>query len=199
MAKKPLLIVISAPSGAGKTTLCDRLLDDYPDIAYSVSCTTRDPRGAEIDGEDYCFMTDQGFMKRVREGMFLEHAIVHGNRYGTLKSMVTHALDEGLSILMDIDVVGAEQIREVIESLPDDHPMERGFVDIFILPPSVEVLQERLLNRNEDDPLIMATRLRNAQTEMDAADLYKYRVVNDDLEHAYAGLREIIETEWREG
>lgn len=198
MPIKPLLIVMSAPSGAGKTTLCDRLLDEYPGITYSVSCTTRDPRGAEVDGEDYFFMTEDGFMQRVREGMFLEHAIVHGNRYGTLKATVMDSLKEGLSVLMDIDVVGAQQIRDVIEELPDDDVMVSGFVDIFILPPSLEELEERLLNRDEDDPAVVATRLHNAQSEMGASDLYKYRIVNDDLERAYGELRSVIEREWQD-
>ena len=189
---KPLLIVVSAPSGAGKSTLCDRLLAEFTDIDYSVSCTTRDPRGAEVDGEDYFFMTREGFEARVANGDFLEHAEVHGNLYGTLKATVEDAFAENQSIIMDIDVAGAAQVRDHVATLPADNPLRRGFVDIFISAPSLEELRRRIVTRGEDSPEAIELRMRNAVEEMKAAPLYRYHLVNDDLERAYAEFRSII-------
>lgn len=190
--QKPLLIVVSAPSGAGKSTLCDRLLAEFPDIDYSVSCTTRDPRGAEIDGEDYHFMTRLGFEQRVARGEFLEHAEVHGNLYGTLRATVEDAFHDGQSIVMDIDVAGAAQVRAYVATLPPDNPLRRGFVDIFITAPSLDELRRRIVTRGEDPPEAVELRMHNAVEEMKAAPLYRYRLVNDDLDRAYAELRSII-------
>jgi guanylate kinase len=190
---KPLLIVISAPSGAGKTTLCDRLLQDYPEITYSVSCTTREPRGLEEDGEDYHFLKADNFARRVAAGEFLEHATVHGFSYGTLKEPVVSAMAEGHCVLMDIDVAGAAQVRDHVATLPADDPMRAGFVDIFIRPPSLEALQERLEERGEDDTPTIRRRLKNAAGEMARADEFRYHVLNDDLEIAYRELCGIVE------
>lgn len=190
---KPLLIVISAPSGAGKTTLCERLLQDYPEITYSISCTTRTPRGEEEDGEDYYFMTDAEFSRHVAAGDFLEHATVHGNSYGSLKEPVCAAFAEGQCVLMDIDVEGAGKVRAHVASLPPTDPMRAGFVDIFIRPPSLEALRERLETRGEDNEATIARRLRNAAKEMERAGEFRYHVLNDDLEIAYRELCGIIE------
>ena len=190
--EKPLLIVVSAPSGAGKSTLCDRLLAEFPDIDYSVSCTTRDPRGAEVDGEDYFFMTREGFLARVERGEFLEHAEVHGNLYGTLRATVEDAFHDRQSIIMDIDVAGAAQVRSYVATLPPDNPLRRGFVDIFITAPSLEELRRRIVSRGEDAPEAIELRMRNAVEEMKSAPLYRYRLVNDKLDEAYARLRAII-------
>ena len=189
---KPLLIIISAPSGTGKTTLCDRLQRDYPEITYSVSCTTRLPRGEEEHGADYFFMDTTEFERRLRANQFMEHAIVHGNRYGTLREPVEEAMSEGQSVLMDIDVAGAAQVREFVAKLPEDNIMRQGFVDIFIRPPSIEVLRERLLGRAEDDEETIALRLENAAGEMARAKEYNYQIVNDKLEDACMELDEII-------
>lgn len=191
---KPLLIVISAPSGAGKTTLCDRLLQDYPEITYSISCTTREPRGVEEDGEDYYFLKREQFARHVAAGEFLEHATVHGFDYGTLKAPVDSALAEGQCVLMDIDVEGAAQVRAHVATLPPANPMRAGFVDIFIRPPSLEALRERLETRGEDDAATIARRLRNADKELARAGEFRHHVVNDDLEIAYRELCGIIET-----
>jgi len=191
---KPLLIVVSAPSGAGKTTLCDRLLQFYPEITYSISCTTREPRGVEEDGEDYYFLTKPEFAKRVAAGEFLEHARVHGFEYGTLKKPVYAAFAEGHCVLMDIDVEGAAQVRAHVATLPLTDPMRAGFVDIFIRPPSIEALRERLEARGEDDNATIARRLRNAGEELARAGEFRYHVVNDDLEIAYRELSGIIES-----
>lgn len=189
---KPLLIVISAPSGAGKTTLCDKLLQEFPEISYSVSCTTRDPRGEEEDGVDYFFMTEEGFRQKIANRELLEFAKVHGNYYGTLRKPVEDAFKAGDSVLMDIDVEGAAQVREVIEKLTDGHPLKEGFIDIFISPPSTEELRRRLQHRGEDAPETIELRLRNADDEMARAGEYRYQVINEDLDIAYRRLRDII-------
>lgn len=193
--RRNLLIVVSAPSGAGKTTLCDRLLAERDDIVYSVSCTTRQPRGREVHGEDYFFLSPDEFDRRVRCGQFLEHALVHGHRYGTLRSTVVDALASSRSVLMDIDVQGAAQIRKAIALSPPTDPLRRGFVDIFIEPPSLEILKNRLEGRREDQPAEIARRLRNAELEMTRAGDYQYRIVNDDLDRAFAELKQILEKE----
>lgn len=190
---KPLLIVISAPSGAGKTTLCDRLLQDYPEITYSVSCTTRPPRGAEEDGVDYFFVTPEAFGKHVHAKHFLEHAVVHGHQYGTLRQPVYEALAEGQSVLMDIDVEGASQVRAQVEKLRKDDPLRTGFVDIFITAPDLDVLQERLIARGEDDAATIERRLRHASVELARMSDFRYHVVNDDFEIAYRELCGIVE------
>jgi guanylate kinase len=193
--KHSLLIVVSAPSGAGKSTLCDRVLADSGDIVYSVSCTTRKPRGQEVDGVDYNFLTPDAFDERIKSGDFLEYATVHGNSYGTLKDTVRSAMDAGKSVMMDIDVQGAAQVREALRKLPVDDAMRRGFVDIFIEPPSVEELRSRLTGRGEDAPDVIEQRLKNAESEMASAGLYKYTVVNDDLDLAFSELSEILKKE----
>ncbi len=189
---KPLLIVVSAPSGAGKTTLCDRLLQDYPEITYSVSCTTREPRGDEEDGIDYYFLSAAEFARRAAAGEFLEQATVHGFRYGTLKAPVYEAFADGQCVLMDIDVAGAEQVRSHVAGLAADDPMRQGFLDIFVLPPSLEALEARLHGRGEDDGETIARRLSNAANEMACAGDFKHRLVNDHLDIAYRELCEIV-------
>jgi len=189
---KPLFIVLSAPSGAGKTTLCDLLLQNYPEICYSVSCTTRKPRLNEEDGVDYHFLTVEAFKKLIEEGQFLEHALVHDNYYGTLKAPVYDVLRERQCMLLDIDVAGAEQVRNYVSLLPDGDPMKEGFIDIFINPPSIEELLARLEHRATDSQAVIEKRIRNAQQEMSRANEYMYRVTNDDLDTAFKRLCDII-------
>jgi guanylate kinase len=193
--KKPLLIVVSAPSGAGKSTLCDRLLAADSSIVYSVSCTTRPPRGQEADGVAYCFLSPESFETRVGEGAFLEHATVHGNRYGTLKETVRAAMASGKSVMMDIDVQGACQVREALATLREDDAMVQGFVDVFIEPPSMAVLRTRLEGRGEDAADVIEQRLKNAAQEMACADAYRFTVVNDDLAIALREIHDILEGE----
>lgn len=188
----PLFIVISAPSGAGKTTLCDLLLQNYPEICYSISCTTRPPRLNEEDGVDYHFMSVPAFKKLIDEGQFLEYAQVHDNFYGTLKAPIADVLREGQCMLLDIDVAGAAQVRAYVAKLPADDPMRRGFVDIFINPPSLEELRNRLENRATDSQEVIDKRVANAQKEMARAGEYMHQVVNDDLDTAYRRLCDII-------
>ncbi len=190
---KPLLILVSAPSGAGKSTLCDRLLQDYPELVYSVSCTTREPRGEEEDGVDYHFLSQKRFDELVAQDAFLEHATVHGNSYGTLIQPIRDAFAHNLSVLLDIDVAGAAQVRARLASLPADDPIRGGFTDIFILPPSLEELRRRLVTRGEDSPETIERRMKNATGEMARADEYRFKIVNDDLEIAYKELKAAIE------
>jgi guanylate kinase len=191
--KKPLLIVISAPSGAGKTTLCERLLKARPDLAYSVSCTTRKPRAGERDGVNYHFLSESEFSRRLDSGDFLETALVHGHRYGTLRKTVADAMAAGRSVVMAIDVQGAARIRTEIGRLMPSDPVRCGFVDVFVSPPSMAALRRRLEGRGKDSPEEIEARLKNAAAEMGRAGEYRHRIVNDRLEDAVAQLRGIVE------
>lgn len=193
MKTKPLFIVISAPSGCGKTTLIDMLLQEYCDIVYSISCTTRAPRGEEEDGVDYHFKTVERFEELIAEDAFIEHARVHGNYYGTLREPIESALREGSSAILDIDVQGAAKVREYVRALPDSDPMKAGYVDIFILPPSMEELRSRLVGRGTDSPEAVEKRLENAEGEIARAGEYMFRVTNDDLGMAYRRLCDLID------
>jgi guanylate kinase len=189
---RPLLIVVSAPSGCGKSTLCDRLVDEFPRITYSVSCTTRAPRGEEKDGQQYYFLSKKEFKERIKNGEFLEYAKVHGNYYGTLEDTVVYAMEEGNHVLLDIDVQGVNQLRKSLVKLDPRNPVRRGFTDIFISPPSMEELEKRLRGRGTDEEKVIQKRLANAAGEMASANEYTFQIVNDDLETAYNELKTII-------
>jgi guanylate kinase len=189
---KPLFIVLSAPSGAGKTTLCDLLLQHYPELCYSVSCTTREPRLNEEDGIDYHFLSQPRFEQMIKENLFLEHARVHDNYYGTLKEPVYQALAENQCVLLDIDVAGARQVREYVKALPPGDPLRDGFVDVFINPPSLQELSARLERRATDSPETIRKRVKNAKEELSHAAEYMFQVTNDDLESAFRRLCDII-------
>jgi guanylate kinase len=191
--KKPLFIVMSAPSGCGKSTLIDMLLQEYHDMVYSISCTTRSPRDGEEDGIDYHFMERARFEELVAEGAFLESALVHGNWYGTLKAPVEEVLREGNSMILDIDVQGAANVREKVRALPDDDPLKVGYVDIFLMPPSIDELRARLVGRGTDSSATIERRLANAEGEMARAGEYMFRVVNDDLAIAYKRLCDLVD------
>ena len=194
MKTKPLFIVMSAPSGCGKSTLIDLLLQEYPDLVYSISCTTRAPRGDEEDGLDYHFLTVERFRELLAEDAFIEHAEVHGNYYGTLRRPIEEVLAEGNSMILDIDVVGAAKVRHyVMHHLPPEDPLRAGYVDIFINPPSLEELRSRLEGRGTDAPDVIERRLANAEGEMARAGEYMFQVTNDDLQLAYRRLCDIIE------
>jgi len=164
-------------------------------MVYSVSCTTRAPRAGEVDGVHYRFLDDEEFDRRVAAGEFLEHAVVHGYKYGTLKRDVLDALAAGRDVLMDIDVQGAAQIREQARCPGGDPALRRAFVDVFIAPPSLEELERRLVARGLDSREVIEERLRNARREMACAGAYAYRVVNDRLDEAYGRLRAIVVAE----
>lgn len=182
---KPFPLVLSAPSGVGKTTIARNLMARRADVGYSISCTTRAPRGAEADGVDYHFIPESEFVERVDRGEFAEHALVHGRRYGTLRSEVQRVLDAGRHVLMDIDVQGAAQF---VTAFPDA-------ALVFVLPPSVDELVARLRGRNTETDAQLAERLRNALTELHEADRYHWVVVNDVLEKAIDDVSTIIDAE----
>ena len=188
----PLFLVLTAPSGAGKSTLVRMLREEFPATVYSVSCTTRAPRGEEKDGVAYHFLSNEEFLRRIAAGEFLEHALVHGHRYGTLKSAVEGPLAEGRWVVLDIDVAGAAQVREIVAKMPPDAPLRRGFLDLFIDVPSIEELRRRLEKRGEDAPDVIETRLRNAEGERARKGEFSAIVVNDDLAKAYAELRAAV-------
>ena len=193
MRTKPLFIVLSAPSGCGKSTLIDMLLQEYPDICYSISCTTREPRGEEEDGLDYHFKTKERFEELIAEKAFVEYACVHGNYYGTLKAPIAEVLAEGNSMILDIDVQGAAKVRDYVKSLPNNDPMKIGYVDIFILPPDMEELRRRLVGRGTDSAASVEKRLANAEGEIARADEYMFKVTNDELAIAYKRLCDLID------
>jgi guanylate kinase len=194
---RSLLIVVSAPSGGGKTTLCERLMAEFHQMVYSVSCTTRAPRDGEQDGTDYYFISEADFARRIEQGEFLEHAQVHGHRYGTLRRFVERGFASGRDVLMDIDVQGAAQIRSQLARLPDGDPLRRGFVDVFIAPPSIEVLRKRLTLRGKDADAVIERRLQQAEKELLCWPDYKYLIVNDRLDASYDSLRSIVVAEHR--
>jgi guanylate kinase len=190
---RALLLVVSAPSGAGKSTLCNRLLAEHAFMTRSISCTTRAPRGAEVDGRDYHFLSAAEFDRRVAAGLFLEHATVHGNQYGTLRSTVEDGLKAGKDVLLVIDVQGAASVRQAARSLGGI--LSQSYVDIFLSPPSLATLRERLEKRGEDAAEVIERRLANAQGEMARSREYQHRVVNDQLDRAYEELRAIVHAE----
>ncbi len=193
MKTKPLFIVMSAPSGCGKSTLIDMLLQEYGDIVYSISCTTRAPRGEEEDGLDYHFLSRARFEELIGADAFIEYAKVHGNYYGTLKSPIEEVLAEGHSMILDIDVQGAAKVRDYVQKLPNNDPLKIGYVDVFILPPSMEELRRRLEGRGTDAPAVIEKRLANAEGEIARADEYMFKVTNDDLSMAYKRLCDLID------
>lgn len=180
---KPLPIILSSPSGGGKTTIAKRLLKERSDIGYSVSCTTRPPREGEAEGRDYYFRSREDFERGRKAGEFAESAEVHGHLYGTLRSEIERVLGSGRHVMMDIDVQGAKQLKAVF---PDS-------MLIFILPPSAEVLIQRLEARKTEDTKSFIRRLRSAKEELKAIDLYPYLVVNHEVEAAVKDVSRIID------
>lgn len=183
--RKGMLLVISGPSGTGKGTLAARLLRDDPSFAFSVSVTTRARRSNEIEDVHYHFLSDAEYDKLLAEDAFLEHATVHGHRYGTLKSEVYERMERGQNVLLDIDPQGARAVME----------KEKECVSVFILPPSYRALRVRLHTRNTDDPAEIERRLHNARGEIEQMQRYQYAIVNDELELAYAQLSAIVSAE----
>lgn len=177
------LIVISAPSGAGKTTLCARLLQDFPELVLSISSTTRAPRGQEKHGVEYFFLNRPEFEAQIQAGRFAEWALVHGNYYGTSKDVIEKAFASGKSVLLDIDVQGAA-------SLAKSYPHET--YRVFISPPSIAELEARLRARRTDSEETIQKRVKNAEEEMKRLPEFDKVVINDQLDRAYTELRELI-------
>jgi guanylate kinase len=179
------VFVITGPSGVGKGTLIAKLLERVPDLELSVSATTRDPRGGEVDGRDYHFLSPAEFDRRIEREDFLEFATYSGNRYGTLRSEVRKRLDAGHSVVLEIEVQGARQVRAAM----------RESIQVFIAPPDPGVLRERLESRGADSAAAIDARLEVAEQELAAQDEFAYRVVNADLERAATDLEGIVRAE----
>lgn len=184
--RRGLMLVLSSPSGAGKTTLSRWLLQQQPDIVMSVSATTRPPRPGEVEGKDYFFLSIDAFNAMIAAGDFLEHAVVFGNHYGTPKKPVLEALASGFDVLFDIDWQGTQQVGAQARA---------DMVSVFILPPSREELERRLLGRAEDPPDVIAKRMAKAADEISHWAEYDYVIVNDTLEFAQAKLTHILQAE----
>ncbi len=184
--RRGFALVVSAPSGAGKTTLCRRLISEDPEISFSVSFTTRPPRPREKEGVDYFFISKETFQKMIKEGAFLEWAEVHGHYYGTSKAQVLKALERGQDILLDIDVQGAAQVKKILG---------KDAVLVFVLPPSFEELERRLRRRSTESEMAIRQRLENAKLEIARAEEFEYLILNDDLETAFQELKSILVAE----
>jgi len=178
-------VILAAPSGTGKTTISRRLLELRPEVGFSVTCTTRAPRPAEMDGVDYHFLAEEEFEARVGRGEFAEHAVVHGKRYGTLRSEIDRLMASGRNPIMTIDVQGAVQF---VQAFPEA-------VLIFLLPPSAVELLSRLSGRGSEDRATLARRVDSALTELATVEQFEYVVVNDALEHAVTQVLSIIDAE----
>ncbi|MBC6437149.1 MAG: guanylate kinase [Rhodobacteraceae bacterium] len=187
MPRRGLLIILSSPSGAGKSTLARRLMAWDPGLCFSVSATTRAPRPGEVDGKHYQFLSEAAFKADIARGAMLEHALVFGHFYGSPLAPAEAAIREGRDVLFDIDWQGAQQIKT---SALRDHVLS-----IFILPPSIAALKQRLLSRGQDAPEIIAMRMQNSWDEISHWDSYDYVLINEDLDATEAKLKQIIEAE----
>lgn len=177
-----LLFVVSAPSGAGKTTICREFLKIHPEIKYAISTTTRPTRKGEQDGIDYFFTTKDEFERMIKDDAFLEYAVVYNEYYGTSKQTVRNMLESGYDVLVDVDTQGAASIRNVF---PDS-------IQVFILPPSLRILEQRLRKRGKDSPEVINLRLSEAKHEIQQSELYTYIIVNDEIERSVAIMQSIL-------
>ena len=184
--RRGVLLIVASPSGAGKTSLCRRLMADHGGLELSISMTTRDIRPGEVAGRDYHFVSDAEFQALIDQDAFLEWADVHGHRYGSPRAPIDKALAEGRDVLFDIDWQGA---RDIAEKCPDDA------VRVFILPPSLEELRRRLVTRSQDADHVIERRIRNAKGEIEHCEIFDYVFVNDDFDRSYAELAHIYHAE----
>jgi guanylate kinase len=188
----PLVIVVSAPSGAGKTTLCGNLLNADPQVKRVITCTTRPPRAGEKDGVDYFFLSRDVFEKKIENGEFLEYAVVHGNYYGTLKSEVFKIRESGNDVLLNIDVQGAGKIRE---RASQDEELKRSLVTVFVGATGMDVLEERLRKRALDSEETLQRRLLNAAEEIKRWHEFDYLIISGTMEEDLERLKAIVCTE----
>ena len=184
-----ILFVVSAPSGAGKTTLCDALRQT-PDFVYSVSCTTRPPRAGEIEGEDYHFLSEADFLRRMEANEFLEHAKVHEHYYGTLQKPIRTSLENGVDVLIDVDTQGAASIRNFADPF-----IRQTLCDVFIMPPDLEELRRRLTKRGTETEEQIDLRLINAAREMELWRDYRYTIISKSMEEDLQKFRHIMGAE----
>jgi len=191
-AARPLLIVISAPSGGGKTTLCHQLLATRPNMTRAVTCTTRAPRVGETDGVDYFFLDPTAFQRRVEAGEFLEHAMVYGHRYGNLKTEVLGKLRQGRDVLLSVDVQGVASIRARAGEVPD---LKQALLTVFLTPPSLRVLEERLRKRGQDSPETIAKRLAVARQEIAQWRNFDYLIVSASIPEDLRRMQTIVDAE----
>ncbi len=192
MTPQPLLIVLSAPSGGGKTTLAKKLLAANATLTRAVTCTTRAPRKGEKDGVDYYFLDASSFLKRVQAGNFLEHATVFGNSYGTLKSEILGKLRQGRDVLLVVDVQGAATIRE---RAAEDQELKQTLVQVFLTPPSLEILETRLKRRGTDSPAVIQKRLGVARQEIAQWKNFDYLIISTSIKEDLRRMQAILESE----
>lgn len=188
----PLLILISAPSGGGKTTLCHQLLAACPGVTRAITCTTRPPRPGEQDGVDYYFLDASSFLKRVQAGNFLEHATVYGHSYGTLKAEVLGKLRQGHDVLLNVDVQGAATIREKAQTDPE---LKHALLTVFLTPPSLAILEERLQKRGTDSPAVVQKRLGVARQEIAQWKHFDYLLISASIQEDLRRMLAIVEAE----
>jgi guanylate kinase len=183
--KQGILFVVSAPSGAGKTSLCRAITNSLEQLTHSISYATRKPRPGEIDGRDYYFVSQERFQDMIKAGDFAEWAEVHGNLYGTSRRVLDEMIAKGIDVILDIDTQGAKQIKSKYETA----------VFIFIMPPSLEILEERLRNRRSDDEAEIRKRMRRAHEEIRDYSMYNYIIVNRDFDRALTEIKSIVVAE----
>jgi guanylate kinase len=188
-SRQGILFIVAAPSGTGKSTLCENMRHT-PDLHYSVSCTTRLPRPGEVDGEDYHFLSEEEFLKKVKKGEMLEYAKVHNNYYGTIKSYVLDILNRGVDVLLDIDVQGAAAIRN-----NPDPKIREALVDVFIMPPTISELERRLRKRGTESEEEIQRRLHTGQYEMSQWPLFRYTILSSSTEEDLQKFRAIVRAE----
>ena len=191
VSNTPLLVVITAPSGVGKSTLCDNMHSALPGVSRAVTCTTREPRSEEVHGVDYYFLGEEEFLARIDSGEFLENALVHGNHYGVLKSELRTKLAEGGDVLINIDVQGAATIRKRAAT---DPVLSRSLITVFLCPPSLKELEHRLRGRGTDTDEAIAKRLAVAKDEMAQAEKFDYMLTSQTREADVRRLLGIIES-----